>query len=117
MSDGPNKHWKGRHIHSNSGDYVLDDKNNVHIINKEVKMSTEVKAQKVEVAVKISGCYAAFHELSFTVMYDYTNDILIDTFMTKEEVDERVAEGHDGDYSDANIFTAYLINGKYYLNL
>ena len=117
MSDGPNKHWKGRHIRSNSGDYVLDDKNNVNIINKEIKMSKEIKAQKVKVAVKISGAYAAFHEIDVNVMYDYTNDILIDTFMTKEEIDERVEEGHDGDYSDADILTAYLINGKYYLNL
>jgi len=82
-------------------------------------MSEETKeliAQEVEVAVQISGDYCAFHEASISVLYDYTNDKQVG-YETKEEVGELLEEGHDGDYSDTQMFGAVLVNGEYYVSL
>lgn len=76
----------------------------------------ELTAQRVEVAVRISGDYCAFHEASIYVLYDYTNDKSIG-YNTKEDVEELLEEGHDGDYSDTQMFSGVLVNGKYYVSL
>ena len=72
------------------------------------------KIQEVEVAVRISGDYVAFHEMSTCILYDYTNKKLIDGD-SLEGVEELVKEGHDRDYSDTQKQRALLIDGTYYL--
>lgn len=76
-----------------------------------------MKAQKVKVAVMMSGSYAAFHEIDIDVMYDYTNKIHVNSMYTMEEIDDMLEQGHDGDYTDTQIIDGYLIKGKYYLDL
>lgn len=72
-----------------------------------------MEAQEVQVAVRVSGDYAAWHELSITLMYDYTNDKRIND--SKEEADEALEEGHDGEYSDCQMMDAIFLNGVYYV--
>ena len=43
--------------------------------------------QKVEVYVCIAGDYAAFHEMSFNIEYDITNNIQLG-YQTLEELEE-----------------------------
>lgn len=75
-----------------------------------------MEAQEVELAVRISGDYAAWHEISFSIMWDYTNDKSTG-FYTKQEADEALEKGHDGDYSDCQMMSGILYKGRYYINL
>lgn len=75
----------------------------------------EDKVQEVRLAVRISGDYAAWHEISHTIMWDYTNDQEIG-YYSKEEVEEALKEGHDQD-SDSQMMDGILYKGKYYINL
>lgn len=74
----------------------------------------ENKAQKVKLAVQISGDYVAWHEISISLLWDYTNDKKLG-YDSKEEVDEKVDE--DGEYSDCEIREGVLVNGKYYIQV
>ena len=68
------------------------------------------ESQKVKVWVCIAGCYSAFHEISFTVEYDVTND--------KQLGDEPLEyyENHEfEDIHDYELRDAYLINDVYYV--
>ncbi len=67
--------------------------------------------QKVQVWVGIAGDYCAFHETSFSVEYDITNDIPLGD-MSLEELNNHEYEV----YSDYEIRVAYLIEGKYYVD-
>lgn len=88
---------------------------NLQLLNNN-KMSKENSIQEVEVAVTMSGYYAAFHEISINKLWDYTNDIQL-SFDSKEEVEEALDTGHDGEYSDTQMVSGILYNGKYYLDL
>jgi len=79
-------------------------------------MSEKKEVQKVEVAVRMSGDYAAFHEISIRKLWDYTNDVKL-CFDDKEEVEEALEEGHDGEYSDTQMVSGVLVDGKYYLDI
>ncbi len=74
----------------------------------------KVEAQEVEVAFEISGDYVAFHEISARVLYDFTNDELVDGD-SKEEVMELLEEGHDRDYLDCKRKKALKVGGRYYI--
>ena len=67
--------------------------------------------QKVEVYVGIYGDYCAFHEVSFDVEYDVTNDIQLGD-RTLEELKEWEYE----EYCDFELRNAVLIDGTYYVN-
>jgi hypothetical protein len=72
----------------------------------------EIKGQKVKVVVKASGDYVAFHEMSFHVVFDITNDIQRDDY-DLEQLKSWESNGH----SDVVFCEAYLIDGKYYVDL
>ena len=74
------------------------------------------EVQEVELAVRISGDYAAWHEISHTIMWDYTNDIKTG-YSSKEETEKALEEGHDGEYSDCQMMDGILYKGKYYVKL
>ena len=76
-----------------------------------------MEAQKVELAVRISGDYAAWHEISITILWDYTNDKKVDGYYSKEEVKKLLRKGHDGEYSDCEMKSGVLVGGKYYLSV
>ena len=63
--------------------------------------------QIVVLAVSIAGYYCAWHEASIRILYDYTNDVLLGGD-SKEEVDELVAKGHEGDNYDCQIMGGIL---------
>lgn len=65
--------------------------------------------QKVEVWIEISGAYCAFHEMSFSVVYDVTNDIQLND-MTLDELENFEFE----DYCDYEKRNAILGDGGGY---
>ena len=67
--------------------------------------------QEVRVWVSVSGDYCAFHEMGFSVEFDITNNIQLGD-MTLEELENFKFEG---DYSDYETRSGYLIDGKYYV--
>jgi hypothetical protein len=71
--------------------------------------------KKVKVWVGIDGDYCAFHETTIRVVYDITNDISLDDYMSLEELEAWDQDEHE--YGDYEIFDAILDNGKYYINL
>ena len=72
--------------------------------------------QKVKVVVSVSGSYCAFHEISFDICYDITNDIQLDDY-SLEELQEKVNSDWDCEYSDYEIRNAIYdsLNKKYYV--
>ncbi len=66
--------------------------------------------QKVEVYISISGDYCAFHEISFNIEYDITNDINLGTYSLK-----KLEKWKYNDYEDIEKRDAYLIDGEYYV--
>jgi hypothetical protein len=78
----------------------------------------EEKIQEVEIYLQIAGDYCAFHEMSFTVMYDITNNISF-CGQTIEELNQKIADleenGHE--YSDLDIIDAIKIGDVYYYSL
>lgn len=68
--------------------------------------------QEVSVYVSVWGDYCAFHEMSFSVAYDVTNDIQYDD-MSIEELEEFE---YEGDSSDYQLFRAIKVGDKYYID-
>jgi hypothetical protein len=68
--------------------------------------------QEVEVYVRLSGYYCAFHEMSASVVYDVTNDIKFDD-LTLEECKNYDFDGDDS--SDVGLVKAILYKGQYYI--
>lgn len=75
-----------------------------------------VLGQKVQVYVMISGDYCAFHEASFTVVYDITNGEQLGDH-TEEELSNWDYSDDGGGYSDVTSVDAIKVDGKYYLDL
>ena len=79
-------------------------------------MKNEV--QKVEIYLRVGGDYCAFHEMSFRVMYDITNNVSY-CGETIEDLDRQISDleenGHE--YSDIDIVDAIKIGDKYYYSL
>jgi hypothetical protein len=71
------------------------------------------ETQEVEVWVSIHGDYCNFHEMSFDVEYDITNNKQIgsDTLEYFENLTEDDMESH----YDYEVRDAILIDGKYYV--
>ena len=69
--------------------------------------------QKVEVWVGIYGDYCNFHEMSFDVQYDITNDKQIGDGSL--EYFENLADDDRDSYCDYEVRYAILIDGKYYV--
>jgi hypothetical protein len=65
--------------------------------------------QKVKVYVSISGDYCAFHEISFRVLFDITNNIQLG-YKTLEEL-----ENWESEYTDVEIRNAIEVDGVYYV--
>jgi hypothetical protein len=74
----------------------------------------EIKGQKVQVVVKASGDYVAFHEMGIWVVFDITNNIQMDDY-TLEQLQNWEYKGSG--YSDVTFCEAYLIGSKYYIDL
>lgn len=72
--------------------------------------------QKVQVYVMVSGDYCAFHEMSFSVVYDITNDIKLDDY-DKETLSNWDYNEDGGCYSDVQQVTAIKDGSTYYLGL
>lgn len=72
---------------------------------------SKVEAQKVKIWVSIDGYYAAFHEVSFNVCYDVTNNIQLGN----EPLGFYKNHEYDSDGADYELRDAYLIDGKYYV--
>lgn len=70
--------------------------------------------QKVKLYVMISGDYCAFHEMSFNVCYDVTNDIELDSY-SLEELENWDRDKHD--YSDVELVDGIKDGDKYYYSL
>ena len=68
--------------------------------------------QKVHVWVGIGGDYCAFHEISFSIEYDITNDKQIGN-LSLDELEGFNLESSD--YSDYEIREAILLDGEYYV--
>lgn len=68
--------------------------------------------QEVQVYISIHGDYCAFHEISFRVAYDVTNDTRLSTDMSLEELQNYEYEG----YSDYKLARALKIGKKYYVD-
>jgi len=71
--------------------------------------------KKVKVWVSIDGDYCAFHEINLRVVYDITNDVALDSYMSLKELEDFDPDGHE--YGDYQIFDAILDDGKYYVKL
>lgn len=69
--------------------------------------------EKVEVYVKISGDYCAFHEAGLSVVYDITNNIQLDD-MSLEDLENWE---YDANYCDYEVFNALKDGDKYYVQL
>ncbi len=69
--------------------------------------------QKVEVWISISGDYCAFHEMSFSIVYDITNDKKFGDLTLRDLKNK----SYDGGYVDYDIVDAILLNGRYYIDL
>lgn len=72
--------------------------------------------EKVKVILRISGDYCAFHEMTFKVEYDITNNIQLGN-KTLVELEKLLQEDEERDYSDYDIVDAILDGKKYYVNL
>lgn len=70
--------------------------------------------QKVKVYLMISGDYCAFHEMSFHVVYDITNEIKLEGYTLAELKKWKYS---DNGYSDVRKVDAFLIDGVYYYNI
>lgn len=66
--------------------------------------------QKVKVYVSISGDYCAFHEVTFYVEYDITNNKQLGSYSLK-----KLEKWKYNQYEDIQKRDAYLIDGKYYV--
>lgn len=68
--------------------------------------------EKVKVYLMISGDYCAFHEMSFRVVYDVTNNIQLGDYTITE-----LRRWNFEEYSDVQLFDAIKEGGKYYINI
>lgn len=64
--------------------------------------------QKVQVYIMASGDYCAFHEMSFCVVYDVTNKMLVSPYHnnTVEELENWSYNDSGGGYSDVKLVDA-----------
>jgi hypothetical protein len=67
--------------------------------------------QQVEVYVKISGDYCAFHEMGFDVVYDVTNNKKFGDMTLKKLQNFE----YDANYVDYELRDAVIIDGVYYV--
>lgn len=75
--------------------------------------------QRVKIYLQICGDYVSFGETSVCVLYDITNDIIVDnhSYSTLDEVEEvyRKAMAGELDYCDVNIVDAIKTDeGEYF---
>ena len=70
--------------------------------------------QEVEVWVSIHGNYCNFHEMSFYVEYDLTNNKQVGDNSLKEL--ESMDEDDRDSYYDYEVRDAVLVDGKYYVH-
>ena len=69
-----------------------------------------MEIKKVEVYVEIAGDYCAFHEMSFMVVYDVTNDIQLEEYTLND-----LKNWTDREYCDCELRDAILVDGTYYV--
>lgn len=77
-----------------------------------------MEAQKVKVCLQICGDYVAFHEIGALVVYDLTNNKMVDDggqFNSLEEI--RKAMKDRGEYCDIQEVDAVLVDGEYYYQI
>ena len=75
--------------------------------------------EKVEVYVKMSGDYCAFHEASVSVVYDITNKKHVGWGDEEDlETYPKWDYNNDGDgYSDVTKASAIIVDGKYFIDI
>jgi hypothetical protein len=77
-----------------------------------------METQKVKVYLRICGDYVAFNEISALVIYDLTNNKMVDDggqFNSFEEIQEAMEDR--GDYCDIHEVDAVLVDGEYYYQI
>lgn len=70
--------------------------------------------EKVKVYFMICGDYCAFHEMSFRVVYDVTNNIQLDDDYTLEMLENWNKDEHD--YDDVQLCNAIKDGNTYYVD-
>ena len=75
--------------------------------------------QKVSVYLEICGDYVAFDEISANVLYDLTNNIMVDSYSYESlEAIEEAMEDEDREYCDIQMVDAIRTeDGEYYYKL
>ena len=75
--------------------------------------------QKVSIYLELCGDYVAFHEISACVLYDLTNDIMVDKYSYESlEAIEEAMEDEDREYCDIQMVDAIRTeDGEYYYKL
>jgi hypothetical protein len=77
-----------------------------------------MEAQKVRIILELCGDYVAFHEISTSILYDLTNDVIVDDYNPYNSLEEiQSAMSNDRDYCDIQEVDAFLVNGEYYYQL
>ncbi len=75
--------------------------------------------QKVSIYLQLCGDYVAFHEISAWVLYDLTNNIMIDkySYNSLEEIEEAM-DDEDKEYCDIQIVDAIRTeDGEYFYKI
>ena len=68
--------------------------------------------EKVRLIVSISGCYCAFHEMSFNIEYDLTNNEIIGDY-DLDELRKQMREKFE--HTDFEERDAVIVDGVYYI--
>lgn len=77
-----------------------------------------MKAQKVTIILELCGDYVAFNEISANILYDLTNDVMVDNYGKYNSLEEiQLAMEDRGDYCDIQQVDAVLVDGKYYYQI
>jgi len=78
-----------------------------------------INMEKVQVYIQVSGDYCSFSEMSFIVVYDLTNKMMVSPYHnnTVEELENWSFNDNGGGYSDVRLVSAVLVDGEYYVNL
>ncbi len=73
--------------------------------------------EKVSVYLQLCGDYVAFHEIRASVLYDLTNNIMVDEYYESlEAIEEAIAE--KGDYCDIEMVDAIRTeDGQYFYQI
>jgi len=77
-----------------------------------------MKVEKVTIILELCGDYVSFNEISANILYDLTNDVMVDNYGPYNTLEEiQLAMEDRGDYWDIQEVDAVLVDGNYYYQL